>query len=72
MRNLCQGCVLLEPEKQLHIPHEHNTIEKDIDVCCLCYDRISTAIQDDTDIEMSVVGSRIMGVRTKSSETYNY
>ncbi len=70
MRNLCQGCVLLEPETQLHIPHEHNTIEKDIDVCRLCYDRISTAIQDDTDIEVSVVGSRIMGVRTRNS-VYN-
>ena len=71
MRNLCQGCVLLKPEKQLHIPHEHNTIEKDIDVCRLCYDRISEAIQNDTDMEMSVIGPRILGVRTKPSETYN-
>ena len=62
---------MLASEKQLHIPHAHNVIEKDIDVCRLCYDRISEAIQNDTDMEMSVIGSRILGVRTKPSETYN-
>ena len=72
MSNLCQGCVLLPPEKQLHIPHENDTLEKDIDVCRLCYDRISEALQDDTDIDVSVIGSRILGVRTKSSETCDY
>ena len=71
MRNLCQGCVLSEPETQLRIPHAHDTIEKDIDVCRLCYDRISTAIQLKSEMELSVIGTRILGVRTKPSETYN-
>lgn len=72
MRALCQGCVMLKPETKLHIPHENDTVEKDIEVCRHCYDRISDAIANDTDIEVSVVGPRILGVRTKSSETYSY
>ena len=62
---------MLEPEMQLHIPHEYEAIEKDIDVCRPCYDRISEAIQNDTDMEVSVIGPRILGVRTKPS-AYNY
>lgn len=62
----------MKPEKQLHIPHEHDTIEKDIDVCRHCYDRISSAIANDTDLDVSVIGPRILGIRTKPSDTYDY
>ena len=72
--NLCQGCVCLEPEKALRIPHDNPDIEKDVEVCVPCYNRISFAIANDTDIEMSVIGPRILGVRTKpsASNPYNY
>ena len=65
-RNLCQGCVCLAPEKQLHIPHEHENIEKDVEVCAPCYNRISEAIANDTDMFLSVIGPRILGIRTGS------
>ena len=73
-RNLCQGCVCLKPEKALRIPHDNPDIEKDVEVCVPCYNRISEAIANDTDIEMSVIGPRILGVRTKPSAAnpYNY
>lgn len=63
MRKLCQGCVMLPPEKQLHVPHGHDTIEKDIWVCTSCYNRISQAIANDTDLDASIVGNRIMGIK---------
>lgn len=69
-QNLCQGCVMLKPEKNLHIPHEHPEIEKDVIVCALCYDRISRSIENDTDLEISVIGPRILGIGTKPS-AYN-
>ena len=73
-RNLCQGCVCLKPEKELHIPHDNPDIEKDVEVCAPCYKRISEAIEKDIDMEMSVIGPRILGVRTKPSAAnpYNY
>ena len=70
MRNLCQGCVMLKPEKSLHIPHEHADIEKDVDLCVPCYNRIRRAVENDTDMEISVIGPRILGIRTTPS-TYH-
>ena len=65
-RNLCQGCVCLAPEKELHIPHDNDNVEKDVEVCVPCYNRISEAIAKDTDMFFSVVGPRILGIRTGS------
>ncbi len=70
-RRLCQGCVMLTPERHLHIPHQSSTIEKEIYVCAPCHARISEAIETDTDLDISVVGSRILGVRTKTSDPYS-
>ena len=72
MRNLCQGCMCIPPEKQLHIPHENAEIEKDIDVCIPCYNRLSEAIANDTKMLMSVVGSVILGIQTKASAYDDY
>lgn len=69
--NLCQGCMCLKPEKQLHIPHEHEDIEKDIEVCEPCHRRISNAIKADSTLGFSVVGNRILGIKTKLSR-YDY
>ena len=69
--NLCQGCMCLKPEKQLHIPHEHEHIEKDIEVCEPCHRRISKIIEADGTLGLSIVGPRILGIKTELSK-YDY
>ena len=70
-RKLCQGCMCLKPEQVLHIPHEHEHIEKDIEVCAPCHRRISKVIEADGTLHISVVGNRILGIKTELSR-YDY
>ena len=67
LRSLCQGCVCLKPEKTLHIPHEHPEIEKDVEVCIPCYNRIRKAIEEDVKLLLCNVGPQILGIQTRAS-----
>ena len=71
MRKLCQGCMCLPPEKVLHIPHQDENIERDIDVCEPCHNRIGEVIAADGMLGISVVGLRILGIKTSLSR-YDY
>ena len=66
-RKLCQGCMCLEPEKELHIPHEHEHIEKDVEVCAPCFRRISKVIEANGALYLSVVGHCVLGIKTALS-----
>lgn len=72
MRKLCQACVMLKPEKHLHIPHDKPDVENDIEVCIPCFNRLSLVIANDTKMVISAVGSVILGIQTQSSAYDDY
>ena len=67
MGNLCQGCVMLQAEKDLHLPHEHSGIKKDLRVCVSCYSRITNAIKQNETFTASLVGNKILGLKSEGN-----
>lgn len=64
---LCQACVCIPFETEMSLSlllQEKPEVEQSVQVCEPCHRRINRAIDKDEPLHFSVIGNRILGIRT--------